>query len=58
MGGETVLVSAGWDTSGALESAYRVVGDVLYDSKATPPATITVSTGHRAYLPAILRRAP
>jgi hypothetical protein len=33
-----------WDTSGAEEGCYKIIGFVLYASKATDPASATVST--------------
>jgi len=44
-----------WDTSGAAEGPYTVVGYVLYDSRATSIETITVSTETYIYLPIVLR---
>ena len=44
-----------WDTSGADEGSYAVVGYVLYDSRATDIETVTVSTETYIYLPVILK---
>lgn len=44
-----------WDTSGAEEGTYGVIGYVLYDAKATEIETVTVSTETYVYLPLVLR---
>jgi len=47
-----------WDTSGAEEGPYTVVGYVLYDSRTTSIEAITVSTEAYIYLPVILKNYP
>jgi hypothetical protein len=44
-----------WDTSGAEEGTYSIVGYVLYDGMATDATTAVVSTEAHIYLPIILR---
>jgi parallel beta-helix repeat protein len=41
---ESISFSDTWDTSGAEEGSYNIVGYVLYDSKATSPATVIVTS--------------
>jgi len=50
-----VTVDDAWDTAGAEEGFYRIVGYVLYDAKATSPRTVVVSTEARIYLPIIMK---
>lgn len=47
-----------WDTSGAEEGTYGIVGYVLYDSMATDPMIAVVSTEARTYLPIVLKNYP
>jgi hypothetical protein len=47
-----------WHTSGASEGPYRIVGYVLYDSRATSIEVVTVSTEAYIYLPLVLRNYP
>lgn len=44
MPSESIGFDDTWDTSGAEEGAYKILGYVLYDSKATSPATVIVTT--------------
>lgn len=44
-----------WDTSGAEEGAFTVIGYVLYDSRATSIETVAVSTDTYIYLPLVMR---
>jgi len=44
-----------WDTSGAAEGTFTVVGYVLYGSGATEIETVVVSTETYIYLPAVLK---
>jgi hypothetical protein len=44
MPSESISFSDTWNTSGAEEDSYNIIGYVLYDSKATDPVTVTVST--------------
>jgi hypothetical protein len=47
-----------WDTSGAEEGQYRVLGRVLYHSTSTEPKSVMVGTVVEVYLPLVLRAAP
>jgi len=53
--GQAVSLEEGWDTSGAAEGSYRILGYVLYDAKATQPVVATVRARARIYLPVIMR---
>jgi parallel beta-helix repeat protein len=44
MPSESISFSDTWDTSGAEEGSYKILGYVLYDSTATSPATVIVTT--------------
>ena len=44
MPSESIGFDDTWDTSGAEEGSYKILGYVLYDSKATSPATVIVTT--------------
>ncbi|MCK4734598.1 MAG: hypothetical protein KAT65_19235, partial [Methanophagales archaeon] len=41
---ESISFSDVWGTSEAEEGSYNIVGYVLYDSKATEPVTVTISS--------------
>lgn len=41
---ESISFSDEWDTSGAEGGSYKILGYVLYDSTATEPVSVTVST--------------
>jgi hypothetical protein len=53
--GNTTILNNAWNTTGATDEGYRIVGYVLYDSTATLPETVTVSTRMRVYLPLAIR---
>ena len=53
--GAGVTVQDDWDSSGASEETYLITGYVLYESKATPVESTTISTRVRVYLPLVLR---
>jgi hypothetical protein len=53
--GNAVSLDDAWDTSGAEEGTYSILGYVLYDSMATDPMAAVVSTEARIYLPVILK---
>nr|QNO51068.1 hypothetical protein HCFNICHJ_00025 [Methanosarcinales archaeon ANME-1 ERB6] len=44
MPSESIGFDDTWDTSGAEEGSYKILGYVLYDSKATSPATVIVTS--------------
>jgi hypothetical protein len=52
--GRTVAVDEVWDTSGAQEGLYTLLGYVLYESSSASPATIVVTTQAPVYLPIVL----
>jgi len=56
--GNSVAWADSWDTTGAGEGAYHLVGYVLYDSQATELKAVTVSTETYVYLPLILKDSP
>jgi parallel beta-helix repeat protein len=45
MPSESISFGDTWDTSGAEEGSYNIIGYVLYDSKATEPVTVTICSG-------------
>ena len=55
---EAVTLEVQWDTSGAEEGTYSVLGYVLYDAQTTEIETVTVSTESYIYLPLVLRSNP
>jgi hypothetical protein len=55
---EAVTFENQWNTSGAEEGAYSVIGYVLYDAKATEIEMVTVNTEAYIYLPLVLRSNP
>jgi hypothetical protein len=52
---ESIRFDDAWDTSGAEEGAFTVIGYVLYDSRATSIETVVVSTETYIYLPLVMR---
>ncbi len=52
---EAITFDDAWDTTGAAEGDYRILGYVQYDARTTAPKVITVSTERRVYLPLIVR---
>ena len=44
MPSESISFSDTWNTSGAEESSYNIIGYVLYDSTTAEPVSVTVST--------------
>jgi hypothetical protein len=52
---ESIRFDDAWDTFGAAEGAFTVIGYVLYDSRATSIGTVVVSTEAYIYLPMILK---
>ncbi len=40
---DSISFNDNWDTSGVEEDSYNIIGFVLYDSRATDPAIVTVS---------------
>lgn len=52
---ESIRFEDAWDTSGAEEGAFTVLGYVLYDSRATSIETVAVGTEAYIYLPLVLR---
>jgi hypothetical protein len=52
---QSISMDAAWDTSGAEEGTYRLVGYVTYDSGATDLRTAIVSTESRVHLPVVVR---
>jgi len=58
---EESTFSVGWDTTGAAEGSYALVGYALYDGAATEPAALTVIVGQPEaviYLPLVVRSNP
>ncbi|MBE0411241.1 MAG: hypothetical protein IBX69_16080, partial [Anaerolineales bacterium] len=53
--GSSVELGDTWNTTGSLEETYRIVGYVKFDSQATEPAMVFVSTKHWIYMPIISR---
>jgi hypothetical protein len=56
--GNDISFGDAWDTSGDEEGTYSVVAYVLYDSMATDPVTVVLSTQRRVYLPIVLKSTP
>jgi len=50
-GAQNVYVS--WDSTGFEDGTYRIIGYALYDSKATSPQAVLVTTERRIYMPLI-----
>jgi hypothetical protein len=53
--GSDVTLDDVWDTSGAEEGNYTILGYVTYDGQVAGPMLVAVSTYQRVYLPVIMR---
>jgi hypothetical protein len=53
--GASVVLNDTWDTTGATADAYRIVGYVNFNSMASAPKDVFVSTRAYIYLPLVLR---
>ena len=56
--GHAVQFVDAWNTSDEAEGSYNIIGYVLYDSMATRPSMVGVSTEVRAYLPLVIQSYP
>jgi len=56
--GATTTLNDTWDTGGESGGTYTLVGYVAYNGLTTDPATATVGTEARIYLPRISRQSP
>jgi len=50
-----IPVTYAWDSAGALDTDYKVVGYVQYNSQTTPPKVLNITTLIRNYLPTIVK---